>query len=72
LEDGTPIGYPVFVGHGCWDYVDYFYGDRTRYVVTGASAGGHLALMVGMTRADAGFGPTSPADFKIAQTWPKF
>jgi acetyl esterase/lipase len=50
----------------CWDYMDYFHGDRTRYVVTGASAGGHLALMVGMTSADAGLGPTSPTDFKIA------
>ena len=46
--------------------MDYFHGDRTRYVVTGASAGGHLALMVGMTSADAGLGPTSPTDFKIA------
>jgi acetyl esterase/lipase len=50
----------------CWDYMDYFHGDRTRYVVTGASAGGHLALMVGMTSATAGLGPTSPTDFKIA------
>jgi acetyl esterase/lipase len=50
----------------CWDYMDYFHGDRTKYVVTGASAGGHLALMVGMTTPAAGLGPTSPADFKIA------
>ena len=50
----------------CWDYMDYFHGDRTKYVVTGASAGGHLALMVGMTTPDAMLGPTSPADFKIA------
>ena len=25
----------------CWDHIDYYHGDRTRYVVTGASAGGH-------------------------------
>jgi acetyl esterase/lipase len=50
----------------CWDYMDYFHGDRTKYVVTGASAGGHLALMVGMTTAAAMLGPTSPADFTIA------
>jgi len=50
----------------CWDYMDYFHGDKSRYVVTGASAGGHLALMVGMTSADAGLGPTSPTDFQIA------
>ncbi len=45
---------------------DYFHGDKTRYVVTGASAGGHLALMVGMTTPAAMLGPTSPANFKIA------
>ncbi len=50
----------------CWDYMDYFHGDKTRFVVTGASAGGHLALMVGMTTAAGMLGPTSPADFKIA------
>jgi len=50
----------------CWDYLDYFHGDRARYVVTGASAGGHLALMVGMTTPAAMLGPTSPSDFKIA------
>lgn len=31
--------------------------DRKRIVVTGDSAGGHLALMVGMTPDSAGFGP---------------
>jgi dipeptidyl aminopeptidase/acylaminoacyl peptidase len=46
--------------------MDYFHGDRTKYVVTGASAGGHLALMVGMTTPAAGLGPTSPTDFTIA------
>ena len=50
----------------CWDYMDYFHGDRNKYVVTGASAGGHLALMVGMTTPAAGLGPTSPTDYKIA------
>lgn len=50
----------------CWDYLDYFHGDRARYVVTGASSGGHLALMVGMATPAAGLGPTSPADYKIA------
>jgi acetyl esterase/lipase len=50
----------------CWDYLDYFHGDRTKYVVTGASAGGHLALMVGMTTPAGMLGPTTPADFKIA------
>jgi acetyl esterase/lipase len=50
----------------CWDYLDYFHGDKTRYVVTGASAGGHLALMVGMTTPAAMLGPTSPTDFAIA------
>jgi acetyl esterase/lipase len=50
----------------CWDYLDYFHGDRSRYVVTGASAGGHLAMMIGMTTPAAMLGPTNPADFKIA------
>ena len=74
VNDGTADGAPapaavqdaLLAAKWCWDYMDYFHGDRTRYVVTGASAGGHLALMVGMTTADAGLGPTSPTDFKIA------
>jgi acetyl esterase/lipase len=49
-----------------WDYLDYYNVDRSRYVVTGASAGGHLALMVGMATPEAGFGPTSPSDYQIA------
>ena len=49
-----------------WDYLDYYHVDRTKYVVTGASAGGNLALMVGMATPDAQLGPTSPADYKIA------
>jgi acetyl esterase/lipase len=50
----------------CWDHLDYFHGDKTRYVVTGASAGGHLADMVGLTTPAAMLGPTSPTDFTIA------
>ena len=49
-----------------WDYLDYFHGDRSRYVVSGDSAGGHLAMMVGMITPAAALGPTSPADYKIA------
>jgi acetyl esterase/lipase len=49
-----------------WDYLDYYHVDRTKYVVTGASAGGNLALMVGMATPDAQLGPTSPTDYKIA------
>jgi acetyl esterase/lipase len=74
VNDGTPDGAvapaavqdALLAAKWCWDYMDYFHGDRARYVVTGASAGGHLALMVGMTSADAGLGPTCPTDFKIA------
>jgi len=74
VNDGTTDGAPapaavqdaLSAAKWCWDYMDYFHGDRAHYVVTGASAGGHLALMVGMTTADAGLGPTSPTDFKIA------
>ena len=50
----------------CWDYLDYFHGDRSRYVVSGDSAGAHLAMMVGMITPTAALGPTSPADYKIA------
>ncbi|RYZ06770.1 MAG: alpha/beta hydrolase [Myxococcales bacterium] len=50
----------------CWSYLDYFHGDRSKLVVTGASAGGHLALMVGLTTPAAMLGPTAPNDFKIA------
>jgi acetyl esterase/lipase len=49
-----------------WDRMDYYRVDRTKYVVTGASAGGQLALMVGMATPAAGLGPTSPADYAIA------
>lgn len=49
-----------------YDHADTYNVDKNRIVVTGASAGGHLALMVGMTTPAAGLGPTHPADFKIA------
>ncbi|HVT06626.1 MAG TPA: alpha/beta hydrolase [Polyangia bacterium] len=49
-----------------WDHMDYYHVDKTQYVVTGASAGGQLALMVGMATAVPDLGPTNPADFQIA------
>jgi acetyl esterase/lipase len=49
-----------------WSYLDYYRVDRSKYVVTGASAGGHLALMVGMATPEAMLGPTSPAEYRIA------
>jgi acetyl esterase/lipase len=49
-----------------WNYMDYYHVDRTKYVVTGASAGGQLALMVGMATPAAQLGPTSPSDYTIA------
>lgn len=68
--DGAPAPAAVqdalLAAKWCWDYLDYFHGDRERFVVTGASAGGHLALMVGLTTPAAKLGPTSPTDFKIA------
>jgi uncharacterized protein (TIGR02246 family) len=42
------------------DHAAQYHVDPKRIVVTGASAGGHLALMVGMTPATAGLGPTIP------------
>ncbi|MET0795035.1 MAG: alpha/beta hydrolase [Polyangiaceae bacterium] len=74
VNDATPDGAPapaavqdaLLAAQWCWNYLDYFHGDRSKFVVTGASAGGHLALMVGLTTPAAGLGPTSPADFKIA------
>ncbi len=68
--DGAPAPAAVqdalLAAKWCWDYLDYYHGDRERFVVTGASAGGHLALMVGLTTPAAKLGPTSPTDFKIA------
>jgi acetyl esterase/lipase len=49
-----------------WDHLDYYHVDRTKYVVSGGSAGGHLALMVGMATAAAQAGPVNPTDFRIA------
>jgi acetyl esterase/lipase len=48
------------------DHAGQYHVDPSRIVVTGASAGGHLALMVGMCTPQAQLGPTAPADFKIA------
>lgn len=68
--DGAPAPAAVedalLAAKWCWNYLDYYHGDRERFVVTGASAGGHLALMVGLTTPAAKLGPTSPTDFKIA------
>ena len=68
--DGAPAPAAVqdalLAAKWCWDYAGYFHGDRSKFVVTGASAGGHLALMVGLTTPAALLGPTSPSDFKIA------
>jgi uncharacterized protein (TIGR02246 family) len=43
-----------------FDRAGKYHVDPARIVVTGASAGGHLALMVGMTPASAGLGPAIP------------
>ena len=74
VNDNTPDGAPapaavedaLLAAKWCWNYLDYFHGDRSKFVVTGASAGGHLALMVGLTTPAAQLGPTAPTDFKIA------
>jgi acetyl esterase/lipase len=49
-----------------WDHLDYYHVDRTKYVASGGSAGGHLALMVGMATAAAQAGPVNPTDYRIA------
>lgn len=41
-----------------FDHASEYNVDTNRIVVTGASAGGHLALMVGMADASANLGPT--------------
>lgn len=68
--DGAPAPAAVedalLAAKWCWDYMDYYHADRTKFVVTGASAGGHLALMVGLTTPAAKLGPTSPENFKVA------
>lgn len=74
VNDATPDGAvapaavedALLAAKWCWNYLDYFHGDRSKFVVTGASAGGHLALMVGLTTPVAMLGPTAPNDFKIA------
>ena len=76
VNDGSADGAPapaavqdaLLAAQWCWKYLDYFHGDRSKFVVTGASAGGHLALMVGMTTPAAMLGPTSPTDFEITAT----
>jgi acetyl esterase/lipase len=74
LADGTATGAiaPAAVEDALlsakwfWDHLDYYHIDKTKYVVTGGSAGGHLALMVGMATSAAQAGPVNPTDFKIA------
>jgi acetyl esterase/lipase len=74
LADGTANGAiapaadqdALLAAQWFWNYMDYYHVDRTKYVVTGASAGGQLALMVGMATAAAQLGPTSPTDYSIA------
>jgi acetyl esterase/lipase len=48
-----------------YEHADEYNVDKDRIVVTGASAGGHLALMVGMCN-DEKVGPIAGKDFKIA------
>ena len=74
LADGTANGAiapaadedALLAAQWFWNYMDYYHVDRTKYVVTGASAGGQLALMVGMATPAAQLGPTSPNDYTIA------
>jgi acetyl esterase/lipase len=48
-----------------YDHADEYNVDKDRIVVTGASAGGHLATMVGVCN-DQKVGPIAGKDFKIA------
>lgn len=74
LADGTANGAiapaadqdALLAAQWFWNYIDYYHVDKTKYVVTGASAGGQLALMVGMATPAAQLGPTSPTDYTIA------
>jgi len=74
VADGTPDGAiapaavqdALLAAKWFWDHLDYYHVDRTRYVVTGASAGAHLAMMVGLATPAAHLGPTHPKDYKIA------
>jgi len=48
-----------------YEHADEYNVDKDRIVVTGASAGGHIALMVGLCN-DEKVGPIAGKDFKIA------
>ena len=49
-----------------YDHADEYNVDKDRIVVTGASAGGHLALMVGLCNGMRKVGPIAGKDFRIA------
>lgn len=74
LADGTATGAiapaavedALLAAQWFWQHLDYYHIDKTKYVSTGGSAGGHLALMVGMATSAAQAGPVNPTDFKIA------
>ena len=74
LADGTATGAiapaavedALLAAQWFWQHLDYYHIDKTQYVSTGGSAGGHLALMVGMATSAAQAGPVNPTDFKIA------
>lgn len=55
----------LFVVKWCWDYMDYFYGDKICYVVMGVLVGGYLVMMVGMIMLVVMFGFISFVDYKI-------
>src|SRR5260370_16616500 len=56
----APVNDALNAGKWFFDHAGKYNVDQARIVVTGASAGGHLALMVGMTPASAGLGPAIP------------
>jgi acetyl esterase/lipase len=74
LADGTATGAiapaavedALLAAQWFWQHLDYYHVDKTKYISTGGSAGGHLALMVGMATSAAEAGPVNPTDFKIA------
>ncbi len=51
-----------------YDHAATYNVDQNRIVVTGASGGGHLALMVGMATPAAHLGPTAPPTSKSPYT----